>query len=286
MKFLIMGCNGMAGHMISLYLKEQGHQVIGFARKKSRFVETIIGDAQDQNLIRNVTADQNYDVILNCIGVLNQDAEEHKPEAVYINSLFPHLLAEFTRGSKTKVIQMSTDCVFSGNEGGGYLEHDITDGNTFYGRTKRLGEIEGENSVTIRCSIVGPDLNADGMGLLNWFMHQNEPVNGFTEVFWSGQTTLQYAKTIEFVAKSDITGIYHCVPDGSISKYELLDLFNKYLRNNKVKIRPVNEPKSDRSLKCARSGIDYFVPGYEEMICDLSVWMRKHKELYPHYQME
>ena len=126
MRFLVLGCNGMAGHMISLYLKEQGHDVIGFARCASKYVETVIGDATDIKCIKNTIKDGQFDSVINCIGLLNQFAENNHGNAVYLNSYLPHFLADITSGMETQIIHMSTDCVFSGKRGQ-YTEDDFRD---------------------------------------------------------------------------------------------------------------------------------------------------------------
>ena len=140
MKFLILGCNGMAGHMISLYLKEQGYDVTGFARTQSKFVNTIIGDASDFELINKEVLKGDYDSIINCIGILNKFAETNRADAVLMNSYLPHFLSQITKNTNTQIIHMSTDCVFSG-EKGQYIESDFRDGKTFYDRSKALGEL-------------------------------------------------------------------------------------------------------------------------------------------------
>ena len=117
MKFFILGCNGMAGHIIALYLKEQGHHVVGFARSKSDYVETVIGDAFDTDLIEKSLKEGAYDVVINCIGMLNQFAENDKAAAAFLNGYLPHFLAKITKGTQTQLIHMSTDCVFSGKTG-------------------------------------------------------------------------------------------------------------------------------------------------------------------------
>ena len=117
MRFLVLGCNGMAGHIISLYLKEQGHDIIGFAFTKSMLVDSIAGDAMDAEFIRDLVGVNKFDSIINCIGLLNQFAENNKAEAAYLNSYFPHYLAQLTEETDTQVIHMSTDCVLSGKRG-------------------------------------------------------------------------------------------------------------------------------------------------------------------------
>lgn len=284
MRFLICGCNGMAGHTIGLYLKEQGHYVFGFDRKKSDLFDSVAGDACDRDFVRDLILSGNYDTIINCIGILNQAAEDNKALATYLNSYFPHFLAEVTKDTKIQVIHMSTDCVFSGKRGE-YTEDDFQDGTSFYDRSKALGELNDEKNITLRNSIVGPDINPNGIGLLNWFLKQNGPINGYTKAMWTGQTTLQLAKTMEQAALRRAHGLYNMVPDHSISKYELCKLFNKYLRNGKIEINSVEGVNADKSLKRTKFEFDYLIPDYEDMIKEMAEWIKKHKELYPHYNL-
>ena len=226
MRFLVIGCNGMSGHIISLYLKENGHSVTGYARQKSKYIDTIIGDATDFELVKTTIQKGKYDSIINCVGLLNQFAENDHAAAVLLNGYLPHYLAKITENTDTQIIHMSTDCVFSGKTGG-YTEDSIPYGILFYDKSKAVGELNDKKNVTLRNSIVGPDIKINGIGLLNWFMQQKGPINGFTGAIWTGQTTLQLAKTIEQAAKCRAYGLYNAVPDESINKYELLLLFNK-----------------------------------------------------------
>ncbi|MFN0097617.1 MAG: sugar nucleotide-binding protein [Gemmatimonadaceae bacterium] len=282
MRFLVLGCNGMAGHMVGLYLRSQGHAVMGFARKRSSVMESIIGDVRDTAALRQNLEHASYDAVVNCVGILNADAEAHKVDACFINATLPHLLAEFTTGMATQVVHLSTDCVFSGRRGG-YREDDVRDGPTFYDRSKALGELEDGKNLTLRTSIVGPDMHPSGIGLLNWFMRQQGEVKGFTRAIWTGQTTLQLAKTIEYAVRRRIPGLFNIVPDASISKYELLGLFNRYLRLEAVTVVPVEGLAVDKSLLRTRRELDCEVPTYERMVVELAEWMKTHAHLYPHY---
>ena len=285
MKFLILGCNGMAGHMISLYLSGQGYEVEGYARRKSAFVNTIEGDARDTGLLKKVIKKGNYRAVVNCIGLLNQYAEQDHEAAVYLNAYFPQFIARTAEGTDTQVIHISTDCVFSGSRGG-YLESELPDGEMFYDRSKALGEIAGHKDVTFRMSIIGPDINPDGIGLVNWFMQQKGRVKGYKNAIWTGQTTLQLAKTIEHAAIPRVHGLYHMVPEESISKYELLQLFNQYLRTEPAEVVPEENFRIDKSLKRTNyEAFSYQIPGYEHQIRELGSWMQQHKELYPHYHL-
>lgn len=284
MKFLVLGCNGMAGHLISLYLKERGHEVWGFARTPSPFVRTIVGDARDAAQIGDAIRDGAFDSAVNCIGILNRAAEENKADAAFLNGCLPHALVQMAEGTGTQIIQISTDCVFSGDRGR-YTETDLRDGTSFYARSKALGELEEPGHVTLRQSIVGPDMKAEGIGLLNWFLQQTGEVNGYTRVMWTGLTTLELAKVVEMAARERLQGLYNMVPDESISKHDLLALFNRYLRAEKVTIHPYDRVKEDKSLVRTRWDVEYRAPGYEAMIRELAEWMKAHKDLYPQYRI-
>lgn len=284
MKFLVLGCNGMAGHTISLYLKEQGHKVFGFDRSTSRYIESVAGDARNTEFVKKLVTDGKYDSVINCIGILNQFAEQNKSLASFLNSFFPHFLADITSGTDTQIIHMSTDCVFSGKRGE-YTENDLRDGETFYDRSKALGELEDEKNITLRNSIVGPDINPNGIGLMNWFMQQKGEIYGYTKAMWTGQTTLQLAKTMEQAAKEKAHGLYNTVPNHSISKYNLCGLFNHYLKNDAIKIIPIDGVDTDKSLRRTRYEFSYLIPDYDQMVSELSEWILKHKEMYPHYNL-
>ena len=172
-RFLVLGSTGMAGHTIALYLHEQGHDVTAFSTKTFSYCNNINGDAANKSFVVSMLQDGNYDVVINCIGVLNQACDKEPSRAVYLNSYLPHLLVDTLRNSNTKLIHMSTDCVFSGKLGS-YSENSFRDGETFYDRTKALGEVNDNKNLTFRNSIIGPDMKENGIGLFNWFMKQRD----------------------------------------------------------------------------------------------------------------
>lgn len=194
----------------------------------------------------------NFDVVINAIGVLNQNAEDHKSMAVMLNGYLPHFIADTLRESKTKLIHMSTDCVFAGNTGP-YYEDSFPDGMIFYDRSKAIGEVNDDKNLTFRNSIIGPDINEKGIGLFNWFMKQEDSINGFTGAIWTGVTTLTLAKAMEEAVKQNLTGLYNLVNNESISKFDLCILFNKYFRNGRIIINPSDKLQLDKSLRHRRT---------------------------------
>jgi len=282
MKVLILGGTGMAGHTISIYFKEAGHDVTAFSRSKVDYCKNVNGDITDFENLKKIINEGQYDAIINAIGILNQDAEDHKSNAVLLNSYLPHFLSDTTKEMKTRVIHMSTDCVFSGKTGG-YSETSFRDGETFYDRSKALGELENNKDLTFRNSIIGPDMSERGIGLFNWFMKQEGQINGFTKAIWTGVTTLTLAKAMEQALKENLTGLYNLVNNETISKYELLKLFNKYMKDDQIEIIPSDNLSLDKSLINNLTDFSFKVPSYEYMVVEMKEWIDIHKDLYPHY---
>jgi dTDP-4-dehydrorhamnose reductase len=282
MKVLVLGATGMAGHTISIYFKEAGHDVTAFSRRKFDYCNNIVEDITNFDLLKSIIEQGNYDVVINAIGILNQEAEDNKSMAVLLNSYLPHYLSDITKEMETKIVHMSTDCVFSGKTGG-YTETSFKDGETFYDRSKALGEIENGKDLTFRSSIIGPDLNRDGIGLFNWFMKQEGQINGFTKAIWTGVTTVTLAKAMERALQENITGLYNLVNNDTISKFELLKLFNKHMKNDAIIILPSEKVLVDKSLVNNRNDFSFMVPSYEDMVINMKEWIENHKELYPHY---
>jgi dTDP-4-dehydrorhamnose reductase len=282
MKILVLGATGMAGHTISIYLKEAAYEVIAFSRREFKYCENINRDITDFAFLRSILEEGNYDSVINAIGILNEEAEDKKSLAVLLNSYLPHYLSDITKNMKTRVIHISTDCVFSGKNGG-YTETSFRDGQTFYDRSKALGELENHKDLTFRNSIIGPDMNKNGIGLFNWFMKQEGKINGFTKALWTGVTTITLAKAIEKALEENLTGLYNLVNNENINKFDLLMLFNRHMKDNSITILPSNAAKIDKSLINNRNDFSFVVPSYEQMIVEMKEWIENHKELYPHY---
>jgi len=281
-KILVLGANGMAGHLIALYLIEKGYDVTGFTTAPIEYCKNIIGNAFNQSYFKQIILKGQYDVVINCIGILNKDADDNKSRAVYLNAYLPHYIADVLRNIRTKLIHMSTDCVFAGNTGP-YFEDSFRDGKTFYDRTKAMGEVDDSKNLTFRNSIIGPDINEKGIGLFNWFMKQDNTIEGFNGALWTGVTTLTLAKAMEQAIQENLCGLYNLVNNESISKYDLLCLFNKHFKNNQLKINKNISFNLDKSLRRKRNDFSFIVPSYEEMIIDMKEWILNHPDLYPLY---
>lgn len=281
MKFIVLGAGGMAGHLITRFLMEKKQDVLAVARRKLSFCDTTILDVTDDDGLRLLLKSYNCDVVINCIGILNDEAESHSDKAVYLNSYLPHRLKAITESMRCKVVQISTDCIFSGDKGG-YTEKSMPDAKTIYGRSKALGEITDKKNLTIRTSIIGPDINNNGIGLLNWYIKQKGEVNGFDKMIWTGVTTNVLAEAILKGCEENISGLYHLVNNETISKYSLLVLFSKYI-NQHVRINKIDGKISNKSLVNNRNDFKFDVCSYEIQVKEMFDWIKAHPDLYPSY---
>jgi dTDP-4-dehydrorhamnose reductase len=281
-KIIVLGANGMAGHVISIGLTaDDAYEVISVARTKSVVNPSVLMDVSDFNSLATLIENTNADVIINCIGLLNVKAEDKPDQAILVNSYLPHFLEAQTKNTNTKVIHISTDCVFSG-EMGGYTEKSFKNGIGFYAQSKALGELDNTKDLTFRTSIIGPELNVNGIGLFHWFLNQTGAINGYTNAYWTGITTIELLIAIKQAISENLTGIYHLVNDVKISKYNLVTIFNEVF-DKKLAVKQYDGYIVDKSLINTRGDFSFRVKSYEIMISDMKNWIQSNKKLYPHY---
>lgn len=272
MKVAIFGSNGMAGHVITKYLKQQNIDVITVARDRSDLICDIENLKNVDFTLSHLT---DYDFVINCIGLLVKDSIDNPGRAVWINGWFPHYLEQKFKDTKTKVIHLSTDCVFDGKDGW-YKENDFHTEKNMYGRSKSIGEINNNKDITFRMSIIGTELKEGGSGLLNWTLtNKSEELSGWSNAWWNGITTLQLAKCIfQYMNDSRISGVYQLVNnDLSINKYELLCAINEVFSLGK-KIIESNGPKNvNKILVDTRKEVEWNIPSdYKIMLEELRVF--------------
>lgn len=284
MKIAVLGASGMAGHVIATYLKEAGHDVTPLAGHKKITDDTVVLDLLNKSELDAFLDNNTFDVIVNAVGTLIKQSEERKDLASYLNGFLPHYLEHRFEGSKTKIVHLSTDCVFSG-ENGPYAEDAPYDGATFYDRSKALGEINNTKDLTFRMSIIGPDSNTNGEGLFNWFSKQSGTIFGFPNAIWNGITTIELAKGISAAISQDLTGLYHLVPqEQTITKLDLLRLFKETFGRDDISIESKDAAKAtNKVLVNTRTDFDYTVPTYETMVNEMKAWIAAHPDFYAHY---
>ena len=282
-KLVVLGCAGMAGHVLTEYMNSVGgYEVFGVARSKGEMVTHIL-DVSDFSQLENLLKNLNPDYVVNCVGLLVSQSADDICNAIQVNSYLPNFLSSLGKKLNFKLIHISTDCVFSGKTGA-YRENSFRDGDDNYARTKALGEVVNKKDLTIRTSIIGPELKTNGTGLLDWFLKQTGVVNGYSSAYWSGVTTLELAKAIHEFLKQDITGLFQLCPTDKISKYNLLKSFS-VVWGKGVQVNQDSSYSIDKSLVSTRTDFDYTVPDYETMLEEMRTWMYAHKEHYKHYKI-
>jgi dTDP-4-dehydrorhamnose reductase len=191
------------------------------------------------------------DVVINCVGIIKQlpNASDHL-ESLAINASLPHRLAKYSEMVGARLVHFSTDCVFSGKRGQ-YCEDDFPDAYDLYGRTKFLGEVDYENAVTLRTSIIGHELTS-AKSLIDWFLSQSGKVRGFRKAIFSGLPTIEIARIVRelVIPNPELRGLYHLSVD-PINKYDLLRLVAE-IYAKEIVIAPDDRLVIDRSLNSDR----------------------------------
>jgi dTDP-4-dehydrorhamnose reductase len=274
MNVLILGGKGMAGHMIADYFKQIPAYHVLYTSRDAHDKDAIYLDARDLNRLEEIIAIYKPQIIINCIGILNDQCNVNPQDTFLVNSLLPRRIAQLADRYHGKLIQISTDCVFSGKKGS-YTEKDIPDGTSIYAQSKQLGEVASGRHLTIRTSIIGPELKDDGIGLFLWFMKQRGEIKGYEKVLWNGVTTLELAKATEEMINNQVTGLYHLGSEKKISKYDLLKEIQHVFGKSDVVIKRDQAIVLDRTIKNTRTDFSYTPLSYRQMLIELRDWMKK-----------
>jgi len=278
MKILILGGDGMIGHKMAQVLSVQNHEIfISVRENKDLTLKRISPKAKVffndflKDSILDFLDKVNPDVIINAIGItIRRGAAENISDIIYLNSLFPHQISSWALAFKKRLIHFSTDCVFSGSEGS-YLEDATPNALDYYGKTKGLGEINSKSSLTIRSSMIGPEL-FNKTELFEWIINNKEKeINGFSRVMYSGVTTIYMARLVADLIDNhkNLCGIYN-IASKPISKYELLHLINDNFDLGLI----INDNKNVISNKILNASkiekvIGLQPPSWDELIIEL-----------------
>lgn len=239
------------------------------ATDHDRLIDSV--DVTDQDALAAVLNRVRPDVVINAVGVIKQLATADDPLVVMpINAMLPHRLAALCALGGARMIQISTDCVFSGRAGN-YLESDLSDAEDLYGKSKYIGEVHDQpHVITLRTSGIGRELNSRN-GLLEWFLSQPGEVKGFSKAIYSGLPWVELSRVIkDFVLpRPEMSGLYH-VSSKPISKLDLLRLVAT-IYGKKIEIVPDDALRIDRSLNSARftAATGYVAPEWPELIAEM-----------------
>lgn len=268
-KLLILGGTGMLGNEVTKYFLDDGEYdvTVTYRNESVRpFCKSIKFDVLKDSLD---VLPNDFDYVINCIGVIKPFMEESKLNAVKVNSIFPLELGMWCNKNNTKLIHISTDCVFSGNRGK-YVESDLHDATDDYGKSKSLGESD-KDTMIIRTSIIGEEIHKNA-SLIAWAKSQKgKTVNGFSTHLWNGITTKQFAKVCDKIIKNGWyeKGIFHVFAKDDVSKYEILKFLNdKYELNlNIIKTMPERVNRTLRTEKKLCEKLE--IPTVEDMIKEI-----------------
>lgn len=278
MKILVLGVTGMLGNAVfRMFQADDQHETWGTMRSHAAVqhfepqshTRLITGlDVLDQDALAATLARVRPELVINCVGLIKQLSDANDPlTALPINAMLPHRLARLCELLGSRMIHVSTDCVFSGSKGG-YQETDFSDAEDLYGKSKYIGEVHDQSHViTLRTSIIGHELDS-ARSLIGWFLSQQSGVKGYTRAIFSGLPTCELARVIRDIVlpRQYLHGLYH-VAAAPISKYELLQLVNKEYGKG-LEIMADDGFKIDRSLNAGRfrEATGYMAPSWPQLV--------------------
>ena len=273
-KILILGI-GMAGHVIYKYLDSlKKYDLTGISKTKTDYVDYQIDIRMELYELAFVLENIFPDVIINCTGILVKESENFPSRAIYMNTFFPRWLEHKYKDTSVKIIHISTDCVFDGVQGY-YSETTPPNESNWYGRTKAMGELNNNKDLTLRTSIIGPELKDEGSGLFSWFLRQTGIVRGYDKVLWNGITTLELAKQIDKILDIDnLVGLYHLITRKEITKYDLLILIQKIWGKKDIEIIKDSLVYSNKVLMNGRLEYEPYIPNYDKQLQELHDWYK------------
>lgn len=269
----------MLGHVLYKILEEsKKFDLFDISYRNKLNSNSIICDVTNSNDLEKIIFELKPDFIINCIGILLKNSKIDSSNTIYLNAFLPHKLKNISDKVGSRIIQISTDCVFDGIKGF-YNENDTPNAIDLYGISKSLGELNNNRDLTIRTSIIGPELKQNGEGLLHWLFNQKGDIYGYKNVFWSGVTTLQLSRAIVFAIENEIDGLWNLTNGIKTSKYDLIENIINVFELNKINLIEDFEKISNKTLVSLK-GIDYKVPSYNEMINELKIFYNEKRELY------
>jgi len=281
MKIVVLGGTGMLGHQLFFTGIHLGLDIDVIARNRTLLLAKtrsdfynrihICQDVKDFIQLEKTIKGIKPDVLINCIGIVKQShLSNNYIESITINSLLPHYLEQLGTKYNYKLIHISTDCVFDGSKGM-YKEADSPNATDLYGKSKNLGEVDYGSGLTIRTSIIGHEITKPTHGVIEWFLSEDNSIEGYKKAIFSGLTTYELSIVIfNTILKSDLSaGLYH-VAGNPISKYDLLSLTAE-IYNKQIRILPSDQLVIDRSLNPAKfAGLTgYVAPSWQQMIQEM-----------------
>jgi dTDP-4-dehydrorhamnose reductase len=296
---LVIGSTGMLGSTVTKFLASTNHEVIESNTSGNPLISSNVCVKFDiltnsaEELLKQVSVPIDY--IINCSGVIKHKIDDNDLKSVKdaerVNSDFPSELAIAGNAKSLRIIQIATDCVFSGKVGlyDEDSKHDATD---IYGVTKSKGETKFDNLMILRCSVIGREINSH-VEFIDWILGQTKDakLNGFSNHMWNGITTLHFAKIVLGIVSANTfkSGKHHVVPRNSASKFEMINMICKSFAREDIQIEKVlAETAIDRRLdtKFPVMNRDLWLnAGYDkplsiqEMITEYANWVETKKNV-------
>lgn len=249
MKVLITGANGQLGLEFQQQFQQLEEKVQVVATDYTSLDITNLTQVKDKLLL------EQPDIVINCAAHTAVDKCEEDIEGAYlINAIGPKNLAIACDEIGAKLVQVSTDYVFSGDVPGARREDDLTGPQSIYGTSKLLGEEYVKTFCKKHFIIRTAWLYGEGNNFVRTMLklaETNKELNVVGDQFGSPTSTKDLAKAIIELMQTEYYGTFHGTCEGECSWYDFASKIFKLkginIKVNKVTseefVRPAKRPK-------------------------------------------
>lgn len=221
-KIIVTGCNGQLGKAVNEYYK---------GSNEYELVNTDVAELDITNIeaVMKFVGDVKPYAIINCAAHTNVNACETQEDLAFkINAIGPRNLAIASKEFGAKLIHISTDYVFAGDNDHPYREYDEVAPQSAYGRTKLQGERFVQQFADKYFIVRTAWLYGDGKNFVKTMLglgKTNDTVRVVGDQVGSPTSAKELAKAIGVLVPSDNYGIFHGTCEGVCSWADFTEEF-------------------------------------------------------------
>lgn len=226
LRILVTGSKGQLGTELKRILDTMSAEIGPlpdvYKDAVAEYVDYDVLDITDAGQVDRYIGEFHPDIVINCAAYTNVDGCETDQKAAHsVNAEGPRNLAAACKRIGAKLVQVSTDYVFPGNEPGARKESDPTGPLSAYGRTKLYGEQavmeETDRFFIVRTAWLYGYVGKNFVKTMKRLGESHDSVSVVDDQYGNPTSANDLAYQILKLALTDDYGIYHCTNNGTVS---------------------------------------------------------------------
>jgi dTDP-4-dehydrorhamnose reductase len=241
MKLLITGAGGQLGRDLHIHCEARGDEVVAATH-------TLL-DVGDRDAVYQAVTTLRPDVVVHAAAYTAVDACETDPDTAFrVNFLGTRWVADASRRAGAHLVYVSTDHVFDGTKDGPYVEWDMPNPQSVYGRSKRGGEAEvwdhAPGSAIVRTSWLSGE-HGDNMVKTVLRLADRPELAFVDDQRGHPSFTADLAVGIRRLAAARVAGLFHMTNQGAVTWYEFVRTILQAAGHDPAKVRPISTDELD-----------------------------------------